>query len=102
MNNFQETYSDINKSTGPLLDDNDFQIYSNPSVTSTHNLIYNNPSNSIQPNINKQIVNQVNKTDVKNNNKNNKNPGSSRMMKLYLNLIVFIIGLSLCIYMLKN
>lgn len=114
MNNYQELYSDVNESTGPLLDKNKSQIYyisdpytpvtSKPIIQNNPPLvIQNNPPSIIQnnPSPTKLIMqSNLNPTIRTNSSVNTNNYG--KKLKICLQLIVLGVGIYGCMRILKS
>jgi hypothetical protein len=107
MNNYQELYSDINESTGPLLDKNKSQIYyiSDPyTPVASKPIIQNNSPAIIQNNSPppKPIMQSNPNPIVRTNSSVNTNDNSGKKLKIFLQLIVLGLGIYGCMYVLRS
>jgi hypothetical protein len=116
MNNYQELFSDINESTGPLLGRSKSQTYyisdpyapakSKPIQINQPSIIQNNPSPTISnPIIHsnpKPIMHSNPNPIIRTNNSVNTSDNSGKKIKLFLQLVIMGLGVLGCIYVLKS
>lgn len=101
MNSIFEFFADISKSTGSLLgyDNRTKKINSscgnNPQPNNTNNPQPNNNTNNPQPNNNTNNLSSI----IPPQNTTNKNKHHE---KIIIELIIIVIGISYCVYIIKN
>lgn len=111
MNNYNEVYSDIDKSTGSLLDHNHSQTYynsmsinqncNNSIQQSNKNTVSNSTNLATMPIINPQSKSTTINPQSESTTINHVNKQKNNITKLFLQLTIIGLGAYVCIYIIK-